>query len=208
MNYPKERRESTLLGTILLIFLGCALTGITTLVVSRIQTKEPNLVYSINEGLSLNKIGVTRRMYNLRIKNTGQREVPDFKANFLYPGQIEDFNIGKSPGVQLSEPQDTSTSSQDTSWFLVGSNYLNPSDTVSITFLTLSKDPPSDNTKPIVDVRGRGVVGKRIEQGPERMGRRPLIAYYTIGLFSLIYGFLVAVLRKKFASFIMRHLGI
>jgi hypothetical protein len=138
------------------------LTGVVTSVFTvaagyltdRLTTREPKLQYDLSEGPPLSSLGLTRRIYVVKVTNGGGREVEEpFIGISISGGILQDVSLARSLGFQVTETRDSSS-------YQVQAPFLNPKDTVAISFLTASVG----SSAPSVVVRGRGLRGQRREQ--------------------------------------------
>src|SRR5690348_10558547 len=131
--------------------LGIVVTVVGALILARIQTREPHLVYSTTESLPFSSSSGEVSIYQASISNDGAREVYDVASSIRIPGaKIDQYKVMADPilNVKASLSGDTID---------VQIPNLNPSESIQVSLLATSSN--GFPTHPLVTLRGRGITG-------------------------------------------------
>ncbi|MDP1859564.1 MAG: hypothetical protein Q8K82_12890 [Gemmatimonadaceae bacterium] len=147
---PRSYSLSSIAKIALTTVASAALTVAAGYATYRVTSREPQLTYEMSEGPPLSTVGLTRRIYVLKVRNTGSREVEEFAVSLSMPaGRLEDVSVSRTAGLDLTEQRDSVS-------FRAKAAFFNPADSLTVSLLA-----SSSTAEPIqVVVRGRGVVGK------------------------------------------------
>jgi hypothetical protein len=184
---PSPRKRWNIPALLLTGLISAVFTVAAGYLTYRLTNREPKLQYDLSEGPPLSSVGLTRRIYVLRVSNTGRREVEEvFIGISLSGGTFADIALARSAGFQMTENRDSSS-------YQLRAPFLNPRDTVAISFLSAS----ASSVMPDIAVRGRGVLGQERKQAGERSDENILPVLFTaafgglgamVGILTLVKG--------------------
>jgi hypothetical protein len=141
--------------------LGIAVTVIGSLIIQKVQSREPHLTYSSVETVPFNGQNGVVGIYQVIVRNDGKREVEDVTSHIQIPGaKIEQYRIIVAPSL-------TTTTSENGDVIRVNLPSLNPGETAQISIL--ASNPTSLPNHPEISVRAKGVNGVEQASPPSRL---------------------------------------
>ena len=191
----QKTSSSVWLSRLLSALLGVAVTVVAALIVQKLQSREPHLVYSSAETVPFNGQSGVVGIYQIVLRNDGKREVEEIICYVRIPGaKIEQYRTVVAPSLNS-----ISTVTNDAVRATIPG--LNPGESAQISILASSST--SLPGRPEVSLRGKGVNG--VEQTSsetpstlEKMSTWGLLAVAITSLFStsLFY----QLFRKRFGG--------
>jgi hypothetical protein len=120
-----------------------------------LQSKEPKLVYQVDEILPFKSQKENLNIYRIKIKNTGSKPAENILTEVtISPAKIKDYNITTEFPIEFK-------SEKDSLEFKARTNSLNPNESYDISILAITnKDFPN---KPIIKLSARGIIGKEVD---------------------------------------------
>jgi hypothetical protein len=167
--------------------LGIAVTVVGSLILQKLQSREPHLTYSAVEALPFNGQSGVVGIYQVILRNDGKKEIEDITSYIQVKGaKIEQYRTIVAPSL-------TTTTSADADAIRVNLPSLNPGEAAQISIL--ASNPTFLPSRPEISVRAKGVNGVEQTSQPLRPEEKPfllslLTAFSALVSTSLIYLFL------------------
>jgi hypothetical protein len=189
----KPPKRSTSWGSLLLsALLGIIVTVVGALIVGRLQSREPNLLFASTESVPFNGPNNFVSIYQVTFSNDGKKEVDDVACVIRIPAaKVDQFKVSANPSLVVS-----GTASGDALRIQIPS--LNPSEAVQVSLLASGSQ--SLPLRPEVSARGRGVTGAEKTQTNESPLSGASFFFMLIGVASsavVTTGLFSRLLRKK-----------
>jgi hypothetical protein len=186
-----NQRGSVWWQRIVSALLGIAVTVVGALILQKIQSREPRLVYSSVETVPFNGQNGVIGIYQVVVRNDGKREVEDISSYIRIAGaKIEQYHTIVAPSL-------TTTTAQVDDAVKVNIPSLNPGETAQISILASS--PTFLPTHPDISMRAKGVNGEEATSGTpsKRQETSPLLPLLTAVAALSSTSSIYAVLRRR-----------
>jgi hypothetical protein len=158
--------------------LGIAVTVIGSLILQRIQSREPHLTYSSVEAVPFNGQSGVVGIYQVIVRNDGKGEVEDVTAYIRVPSaKIEQYRTIVAPSL-------TTTTSANGDSIRVNLPSLNPGEAAQISIL--AGNPSFLPTHPEISVRAKGVNGVEQASTTSNTEGKPFLLSLATALAALL----------------------
>lgn len=158
--------------------LGIAVTVIGSLVLQKLQSREPHLTYSSVETVPFNGQNGVVGIYQVIVRNDGKTEVEDVTSYIQIRGaKIEQYRTIVAPSL-------TTTTSGNADAIRVNLPSLNPGEAAQISIL--ATDPTFLPNHPEISVRAKGVNGVEQTSPPSRPEEKPFLLSLSTAVAALV----------------------
>jgi uncharacterized membrane protein YeaQ/YmgE (transglycosylase-associated protein family) len=172
--------------------LGIVGTVVATLIVTKLQSREPELTYNAVSGVPFSGANGALSIYQVRISNTGKVEVESVVIIVRVPyAQLEQVKASVPPGLNYSENRQSDT-------VTITVPNLNPTESVQVSVVASATSALPDH--PDVSVRAKGVVGKPMSEAepvPTELRLIRIAAVTSVSAVGFTLGFFLIAVRRR-----------